>query len=330
MNRCRDRRFRKSAHRLAFSVVRTALLALAVAGCRQDTSPAVGTPPLAVAPFSARQAQAHQEAWATELGLPRELTNRIGMKLTLIPPGEFMMGSPKSEEGRDSDEGPQHRVRITKAFYLGVYEVTQGEYERVVGTNPSALAPEGSGSGRVWTQDTSRFPVERVSWEEAVEFCRALSALPGERTAGREYRLPTEAEWEYACRAGTTTPFHFGGVLDASQANCDGNHPYGTSTFGPYLERTTTVGSYSANGFGLYDMHGSVWEWCADWSDSGYYANSPTDDPPGPASGSSRVSRGGSWRSGARYCRSANRNCYEPAHRSFSLGFRVALVPADE
>ena len=330
MNRGTERQFRKSPRRLAFPVVGTALLWLAIAGCRHEAPPADGTPALAVAPFSAQQAKAHQEAWAAHLGLPAELTNSIGMKFTLIPPGEFMMGSPRWEDGRFSDEGPRRRVQITRPFYLGVYPVTHEEYERVTGANPSSFSPDGGRSDWVSGLDTSRFPVERVSWEDAVEFCRKLSALPDEHTAGREYRLSTEAEWEYACRAGTTSPFHFGSLLDGSQANCDGNHPYGTSTTGPYLRRTTTVGSYAPNAFGLHDMHGNVWQWCADWYDVDYYANSPVDDPPGPASGSSRVCRGGSWRFGGRYLRSANRNCYEPGHRSFSLGFRVALVAAGE
>lgn len=186
------------------------------------------------------------------------ITNSIGMKLKLIPSGEFLMGSPESEEARDSDEGPQHRVRITKPFYLGVYEVTQGEYERVTGDNPSCFSKVGTGKAKVAGQDTSRFPVEEVSWEDAVEFCRKLSDLPSERSARRVYRLPTEAEWEYACRAGTTTPLHFGTQLNGREANCDGNYPYGTDTKGTYLKRTTTVGSYKANAFGLYDMHGKL------------------------------------------------------------------------
>ncbi len=310
----------------------------AVAGCGQSAERAYSDP--ATAPRNAglvgaaegAEAQADpatdglspaQHEAAKAAGVPVHLTNSIGMKLILIPPGEFMMGSPDSEEKRGSHEGPQHQVRITKPFYLGVYQVTQEEYERVMGTNPSYFK---TASG----QDTSRFPVEQVSWDDALKFCRKLSALPSERSAGREYRLPTEAEWEYACRAGTTTPFHFGSVLNGRQANHDGNRPYGTSEKGPYLERTTTVGSYSANGFGLYDMHGNVWEWCADWYDEEYYANSPVDDPQGPASGSDRVYRGGCWGNSAGSCRSASRRRLTPVFRGINLGFRLALVPADE
>jgi formylglycine-generating enzyme required for sulfatase activity len=124
-----------------------------------------------------------------------------------------------------------------------------------------------------------------VSWEEAVEFCRKLRELPAERAAGHVYRLPTEAEWEYACRAETATAFHFGSSCNGREANCDGSRPYGTSDKGPHLGRTTAVGSYRANAFGLYDMHGNVWEWCADWYGSGYYSESPVNDPPGATAG---------------------------------------------
>ena len=310
----------------------------------QDVAEKTGeptAPPLAVAPFNATDAKGYQQAWARHLGQPVEVTNSIGTKLVLIPAGEFMMGSPREEiDGLIREfsflksileaEQPQHRVRITKPYYLGMYEVTQAEYERVMGTNPSAFSRGGSSSAKVSGQDTSRFPVERVSWEEAVEFCRRLSALPAERAAGRVYRLPTEAEWEFACRAGTTTPFHFGSQLNGREANCDGNFPYGTTTKGPYLERPTTVGSYGANGFGLFDMHGNVWEWCSDWYGSGYYAESPVDDPTGPTAGSIRVIRGGSWLSHARGCRSASRYRRAPFYRNVYLGFRVASSSVDQ
>ncbi|MDY0170460.1 MAG: formylglycine-generating enzyme family protein [Thermoguttaceae bacterium] len=278
-------------------------------------------PPLAVAPFDAKQAARHQQAWAKYLSVPVEKTNSIGMEFVLIPPGEFIMGSPESEKDRSSDEGPQHRVRITKPFYLGVYQVTQGEYERVMGTNPSYFSRGGNGRGRVSGLDTRRFPVEQVSWNNAVEFCQHLSALAAERSAGRAYRLPTEAEWEYACRAGTTTRYHLGDHLDTSQARFA--QPTGSG-------RPVPVGSYGPNGFGLYDIHGNVWEWCSDRLDENYYANSPTDDPQGPASGSGRVYRGGSWASPAGSCRSANRSGHAPGIRDAYRGFRLALVPADE
>ncbi|HQU45660.1 MAG TPA: SUMF1/EgtB/PvdO family nonheme iron enzyme, partial [Pirellulales bacterium] len=227
---------------------------------------------------------------------PRDVTNSIGMKLRLIPAGRFWMGSPESEVERGGGER-RHQVRITRPFYLGVYEVTQAEYKRVMGDNPSDFSSGGKAAVLVSGLDTRRFPVENVSWDDATDFCEKLSDRAGERAAGRRYRLPTEAEWEYACRAGTTTPFHFGGELSGRGANCNGNYPYGTSVKGPYLGRTTTVGSYRdrANAFGLYDMHGNVWEWCADWYDSKYYDDSAADDPQGPAAGSFRVIRGGGW-----------------------------------
>src|SRR5262249_4326336 len=145
-------------------------------------------------------------------------------------------------------------------------------------------------------------PVERVTWEEAVEFCRRLSHLPEEKAAGRAYRLPTEAEWEYACRAGTATPFAQGLSLSGAQANFDGGFPYGGGERGRSLQKTTRVGSYPANNFGVHDLHGNVWEWCADWLDSLYYAASPKRDPQGPAAGQLRVLRGGSWRNHAVTC----------------------------
>src|SRR5262249_36572146 len=159
-----------------------------------------------------------------------------------------------------ADEGPCRKVVLGRAFYLGKYPVTQEQYERVMSRNPSWFASTGRGRDQVKEfADTGNFPVENVTWEEAVEFCRRLSDLPAERRAGRVYELPSEAEWEYACRAGTTTPFHFGTELNGRRANCDGNHPYGTATRGPYLGRTCPVGCYTANAWGLYDMHGNVW-----------------------------------------------------------------------
>jgi formylglycine-generating enzyme required for sulfatase activity len=244
----------------------------------------------------------------------QELTNSIGMNFKLIPAGEFRMGSLETESGRDPEDEEQHRVRITKPFYLGVFEVTQRQYERVMGSNPSHF-----------DGDVERLPIESVTWEEASEFCTKLSELPEERAAGRRYELPTEAQWEYACRAGTTTPFHFGDELDGTQANCDGNYPYGTATPGPYLERTAEIGSYSQNEFGLYDMHGNVWEWCADWYDEEYYGESPIDDPPGPAEGGavSHVIRGGCWHTSADFCRSAHRDLDKSDEPQAGIGFRV-------
>lgn len=241
----------------------------------------------------------------------RVISNSIGMQLALIPAGEFLMGSPKTERDRSRHEGPQHLVQINKAFYMGVCEVTQDEYEPIMGTNPSDFKGDG------------RLPVEMVSWEDAVDFCRKLSTIPAEHQADRAYRLPTEAEWEYACRAGTTTPFHFGNSLSSRQANFGGTHPYGDGESGPFLKRPTEVGWYAQNAFGLYDMHGNLFEWCADWFSKDYYAGSPTVDPQGPSDGSSRVLRGGCWFNPGRNCRAASRHSNPPANRSRVHGFRV-------
>jgi formylglycine-generating enzyme required for sulfatase activity len=254
------------------------------------------------------------------------LINTIGMKLALIPDGEFLMGSPVSDKEARDDEKPQHRVRITRPFYLGVYEVTQEEYQRVTGTNPSFFSPDGPGKDKVAGLDTRRFPAEQVRWPDAVEFCRRLSELPDEKKAGRRYRLPTEAEWEYAARAGTTTPFHFGESLSSLQANFNGSFPAGGAAKGPFLARTTQVGSYAPNAFGLFDVHGNVWEWCADWYGRDYYRDAPRDDPRGPATGSVRVIRGGEWYGDARDCRCAFRYADLPTGVFYVMGFRVAMT----
>ncbi len=266
-------------------------------------------PPLAVAPFHAREACEHQQTWSKHLGQPMELTNSIGMKLVFIPAGEFLMGSPADDSKAHPEEMPQHTVRITKPFYLGVTEVTQEQYEQVMGTNPSSFKGK-------------QLPVEQVSWGDAMEFCRKLSALSTERAAGRVYRLPTEAEWEFACRAGSTTKWSFGDVASQSK---DYANTYDIT------ENPLAVAQKRANAWGLYDMHGNISEWCSDWYDSrGYYANSPRDDPRGPASGQDRVHRGGSWSKWVSGCRSASRSRDHPSYRNETLGFRVAFSSVDQ
>jgi formylglycine-generating enzyme required for sulfatase activity len=236
------------------------------------------------------------------------ITNSIGMKLVLIPKGTFMMGSPIEEEGADNDE-EQHQVTIGKDYYLGVTEVTQGQYEKVMGTNPSYFR------GNKVQGESSNHPVEQVSWEDAVEFCKKLSDLPEEKKAGRVYRLPTEAEWEYACRAGSKAAYSFG-------ANSKSLGDY--AWFGENSGRQThPVGEKKANAWGLYDMHGNVWELCSDWY--GEYPKGAVSDPSGPNEGSIRVIRGGGWDNVAAFCRSANRFWDVPSGRDGSLGFRVAL-----
>jgi formylglycine-generating enzyme required for sulfatase activity len=204
---------------------------------------------------------------------------------------------------------------------MGVYLVTQEQYQKVMDVNPSGFTRQNGGG--------PDHPVDSVNWSDAVTFCAKLSALPGELRAGREYRLPTEAEWEYACRAGTTTPFHFGSSLSSREANFNGDeYPYGGAEKGPYLKKTTPVGSYKPNPWGLYDMHGNVWQWCADWADSNYYKRSPRQDPPGPASGNCRILRGGSWLDNGGNLRSASHVWNVPDGRYSNFGFRVVASPA--
>jgi formylglycine-generating enzyme required for sulfatase activity/tRNA A-37 threonylcarbamoyl transferase component Bud32 len=256
---------------------------------------------------------------------PREadkvFTNSIGMKLVQVPAGSFLMGSPPGEEGRAADEGPQHRVTFDRPFYLGAFEVTQGEYEKVSGVNPSHFATTGEGRKQVEGRDTSRYPVETVSWEDARAFCRALSARPGEKVAGRTYRLPREAEWEYACRAGTEGPFHYGGVLSCVLANFDGNRPYGGAPKGVSRQNTVPVGMFPPNGFGLFDMHGNVWEWCEDWYER--YADKLSHNLKEHRRDDDRVLRGGAWNFAAAECRSARRSARAPTLRGPYYGFRV-------
>ena len=236
-----------------------------------------------------------------------DLGGGVTMKLALIPAGTFrMVGSPASEKGRDSDEGPVHTVKLSKAFYMGVHEVTQAQYEVVMGKNPSHFKG-------------ARNPVEQVSWNDATEFCRKLS-----RKTGKSIRLPTESEWEYSCRAGTTTLFHFGHTISTDQANYNGNYTYGNGRKGVYRRKTVPVGSFQPNGWGLYDMHGNVWEWCQDWY-KGKYSSSTVTDPTGPGTGSSRVFRGGSWIVNPRNCRSATRIRSAPDTTTYDLGFRVVF-----
>jgi formylglycine-generating enzyme required for sulfatase activity len=245
------------------------------------------------------------------------------MKLARIPAGEFLMGSASSDPGAREDEMPQHRVRISKPFYIGACEVTQAEFEGLMGTNPSSFTRTGLLKDAPEDLDASRLPVDNVTWYAAIEFCRRLSELPAEKEAGRVYRLPTEAEWEYACRAGTTAVFCCGDSLSSTQANFNGANPFGDVEKGPFLNRTTTVGSYEPNAFGLYDMHGNLHEWCMDRFGRDYYRNSPAEDPRGPEQGTSRVIRGGDWYSDGRDCRSAFRYADIPEGRFYALGMRV-------
>ncbi len=246
------------------------------------------------------------------------LVNSIGMKLKRIRAGSFRMGALPEETDAYKDERPQHRVRITHPFYLGVYEVTQDEYKQVMRQNPSKF------------QVSDQQPVEQVSWLDAVKFCNALSEQEGRKpyyriegdvvtlAGGRGYRLPTEAEWEYACRAGSSTRFPFGD--DAAGL---GDYAWYDKNSG---QKTHAVGQKRPNAWGLHDMLGNVWEWCADGYDENYFSSSPPADPPGPAKARFRVNRGGGWDGDPGTCRPAVRFKNTPKRRYYSLGFRVAAV----
>jgi formylglycine-generating enzyme required for sulfatase activity len=239
------------------------------------------------------------------------LVNSLGMRFRRISYGTYSMGSPIWCELADRDE-LIHEVRLTMPFYLGVYEVTQGQFAEVMQTNPSHFHRTARGAAAY------EHPVEQVTWCEAVEFCRRLSSLTRERRAGRVYRLPTEAEWEFACRSGSADTFHFGEdeAALATHAWFVGNTENGTQT----------VGLKASNAFGLYDMYGNVWEWCADWYGEYEGRELVSQDPRGPDWGDYRVVRGGSWRSPLENCRSADRGCEAPGRRCNRVGFRVLLM----
>jgi formylglycine-generating enzyme required for sulfatase activity len=249
--------------------------------------------------------------WGIERTSAANLSILIVPGFVWIPAGTFTMGSLASEQDRDSDEGPQTVVTITRGFWLGRYEVTQGDYAAVMAANPSHFQGD-------WDR-----PVERVNWKDATNYCGNLTAA--ERAAGRlpagyVYRLPTEAEWEYACRAGTTTRFSYGHDLNYSQL---GNYAWYASNSG---STTHAVGLKPPNAWGLYDMAGNVSEWCLDWY--GGYLGGSVIDPTGAASGSDRVIRGGCWYSDGRDCRSANRGNYAPdGQLNSGIGFRAVLAP---
>jgi serine/threonine protein kinase len=254
----------------------------------------------------ARKARREQDAAAAAAGVERYLSFDLGggvsLKCTPIPAGKFMMGSPEGEKDRFDSEGPQREVTISKPFYMGVCEVTQEQYEAVMGKNPSYFKGPGN-------------PVEQVSWDDAVEFCRVLS-----RETDKTVRLPTEAEWEYACRAATTTRFSFGNEDDGLSDNGWWGYDRGNSD-----RKTHPVGGKQPNPWGLYDMHGNVCEWCSDWyADS--YVNAKNQDPEGPDSGPDHVLRGGCWLNDPPRCRSAIRGWRAPGGLLVGVGFRIVVV----
>ena len=257
-------------------------------------------------------------AWATAYGEDRcglwQAFEVAGVRQMLrwIPPGRFLMGSPESEAGRWNDER-QHAVTLTRGFWLGETACTQALWRAVTGDNPSEFKGD------------DEAPVEQVSWDDVME--RFLPALNG-KLQGLEAALPSEAQWEYACRAGTDTPFWFGSQIDSEQVNFDGNHPMPGGRESAYRKRTVGVKALPANGWGLYQMHGNVWEWCTDRQRA--YSEGEAIDPMGeaPSSGpAGRVLRGGSWISVARLCRSAYRRAREPSYRYHGIGFRLVRGP---
>jgi len=267
-----------------------------------------GAPPLAVAPFDANKAKEHQEAWAKHLGVPAEVSNSMGMKMVLIPAGEFTMGSPDSDWDAKRDEKP-HKVRITKPFYLGQYEVTVGQFRQFV--DESGYTDAGQSWKTAFPSQTDNQPVVNMSWNDAKAFCDWLS-----KKEGKEHRLPTEAQWEYACRAGTTSKWSFGD----DEKNLGAYAWVGRNSGG----QTHEVGQRMPNAWGLYDMHGNAWEWCEDLYESAYYARSPAEDPLGPPSGANRVCRGGCSGDSTQAARSAARSQCPPWLRAFHRhGFRV-------
>jgi formylglycine-generating enzyme required for sulfatase activity len=256
----------------------------------------------------------HVRAYATNsagtgYGADVPLRVDLGMTFVLIPAGAFTMGSPSDELGRDSDEGPQHQVTLSKSFYMQTTEVTQAQWEAVMGINPSHF------------KDCPTCPVDTVSWYDVQEFIVKMN----QRGQGT-YSLPTEAQWEYAARAGSTTAFYNGGITEAGAGydpNLDkiGWYCYNSS------DKTHPVAQKTPNAWGLYDMSGNIYEWCQDWYSGSYYSSSPSTDPPGPSSGSRRVLRGGDWDFFASYCRSADRNNGPPDARAYFTGFRLLRQP---
>jgi formylglycine-generating enzyme required for sulfatase activity len=253
-------------------------------------------------------------------GYREDLGGGVALTMVKIPAGSFLMGSPKDEPERSEDEGPQHEVTLG-SFFMGQTSITQAQWRAVASWQKLErdLEPDPS------TFKGANRPVEQVSWFDALEFCRRLNQRTGQR-----YGLPSEAQWEYACRAGSTTPFHFGATLTPELANYNVNNVYGNGPKGTYREQTTEVASFPANGWGLHDMHGNVGEWCQDhWHES--YNFAPDDDQPwlipAAAADEPRLLRGGSWHNLPGDCRSAGRDRDQPANADLDVGFRVVCLP---
>jgi formylglycine-generating enzyme required for sulfatase activity/serine/threonine protein kinase len=301
-----------------------------------------GAPPPAIAPFDVQKAREHQEAWAKYLGIPVEVTNSIGMKFVLIPPGEFQMGSTPEEIGWAQDatqkldpartkeaeglsrEQPKHRVRISRPFYLGKFEVTQAEYQQVTGVNPSEFSPQGGRRNAVGGLDTRRLPVEMILWDDAQAFCERLGASRQADLPIQRYVLPTEAQWEYACRAGTAGQWSF--VAEYKSNSDEDQKAVGEYAWvqGNSEAITHAVGEKKPNAWGLHDMHGNVIEWCADLGSHGYYQRSPLLDPQGPDMGTAHIVRGGAFNNPSTMTRSGWRGTPSEGARFPHFGMRVA------
>jgi formylglycine-generating enzyme required for sulfatase activity len=328
------------------------------------TPPQPEQPALLNAPFDKDEAKAKRAAWAKYQQIDEERKNSLDMELVLIPAGRFSMGSTKTvdelmnvfpyakKEWFDL-ERPVHPVSISQPFYLGKYEVTKGQFKKFVedigyktdaekdgkggqgytGNKDNAVEQRPGFTWRDWGVDQSdESPVVNVSHNDAVAFCEWLS-----KKEGKNYRLPTEAEWEYACRAGTTGLYYNGDdpesltkIANVWDAAAKDKIPAITNslTSSDGWAFTSPVGRFAANNFGLYDMIGNAWEWCSDWYDAGYYSKSPDHDPTGPNSGSYRAARGGGWLARAVFCGAARRGKGTPGSRLFDVGFRVALSPS--
>lgn len=256
-----------------------------------------------------REQRARKPIRSVVVQTPKEMADLAKVKMVRIPAGELLMGSTKIEKTHNASEGPQHLVRFREGFWIGRYLITQEQWEAVMGHNPSHF------------RGARYLPVENVSWNDCQAFIRKLN-YRGQGT----FRLPSEAEWEYACRAGTATPFHTGKTISTSQANYDGKYAYGNGTIGVCRESTTPVGSFKRNSWGLYDVHGNVWEWCQDcFHDS--YADAPVDGSAWESLDETcRVLRGGSWNDAPEFCRSACRKRAKPVTRNQTIGFRIVRI----
>jgi formylglycine-generating enzyme required for sulfatase activity len=279
-------------------------------------------------------------------GQYREVGNSLEMSFVLVPPGQFQMGSPPNEKASKQDEDLR-QVSITTSFFIGKTEVTQSNFRKVMGYNPSRfqgnyVAERDPDTNRVTKEiDTSDWPVDSVSWDEAIEFCKKLTDTPEEKRAGRKYRLPTEAEWEYACRAGTSTRYSFGDsdkeLLGSawfaansgdrnlfSKLSSEKNRSRIMEELTKNRCRSHSVAGKNANRWGIHDMHGNVWEYCSDWY--GPYEPGPVTDPKGPPRGDDVVLRGGGWSGLAGDCRSAARDRCPPNHHEHGIGFRIVMT----